>query len=98
MKKTRDRSKDFSILLNILFSLIVCTYPCQVAERGCALDINWSRKRFKPELTYSPSTSETLKEEQKSSEDGLNELCNRTDKKELVDEGTLYEINLNHVR
>lgn len=62
-------------------------YPCQVAERGCALDIKWSRKRFKPELTYSPSTSERIEGEQKSSHE-----------KERDGGETMYEINLNHVR
>lgn len=70
------------------------SYPCQVAERGCALDINYSRKRFKPELTYSPSAQDTLKQEQKLPDDNLNNSSNETDK----DKGTLYEINLNHSR
>lgn len=81
-----------------LFSLTFCTYPYQVAERGCALDIKWSRKRFKPELTYSPSAPEALKGEQTSSDDSLNQLSNSTDKKEPMDKGTLYEINLNNSR
>lgn len=75
-------------------SLMEFRYPCQVAERGCALDINWSRKRFKPELTYSPSpqTTEELKHSSvhvtvSDSSDMANE-----------DKATLYEINLNHAR
>ena len=75
-------------------SLTVCTYPCQVAERGCALDINWRRKRFKPELTYSPPAQEMLQPEQKSPGDGVNQSLNGTD----GDKGTVYEINLNHSR
>ncbi|XP_078381556.1 queuine tRNA-ribosyltransferase accessory subunit 2-like isoform X2 [Oculina patagonica] len=69
------------------------SYPCRVADRGCALDINLSRKRFKPDVTYSPAKSE-----QKIPDDSLKELSNTTDKKEMVDAGTLYEINLNHTR
>lgn len=74
------------------------SYPYQVTDRGCALDINWSRKRLKPELNYSPSTPEALNSEQKSSENSLNKVSNSTHNKELPDEGTLYEMNLNHPR
>lgn len=74
------------------------SYPYQVTNNGCALDINWSRKRFKPELNYSPSTTETLHTEQKSTENSLNEVPNSIYNKELPDEGTLYEMNLNHPR
>lgn len=74
------------------------SYPCQVAERGCALDIKWSRKRFKPELTYLPSASERLEGELKNSEDNLNELSTSSHQKEIVGGGTLFEINLNHTR
>lgn len=74
------------------------SYPCQVAERGCALDIKWSRKRFKPELTYLPSASERLEGELKNSEDSLNELSTSSHQKEIVGGGTLFEINLNHTR
>ena len=66
-------------------SLMEFSYPCQVAERGCALNIKWSRKRFKPELTYSPSPQAT--EEQEYSSLHVTE-----------DTATLHEINLNHFR
>ena len=96
-------SRDVSLLIMIfcctsLYSLIFCSYPYQVTDRGCALDINWSRKRLKPDLTYSPSTAEVLNTQQKSSENSLKELSNSTYNKELPDEGTLYEMNLNHPR
>ena len=79
-------------------SLTFCSYPYQVTDRGWALDVNRSRKRLKPELNYSPSTLETFNTEQKSSEKNLNEVSNRTYNKELLDEETLYEMNLNHPR
>ncbi|RMX59483.1 hypothetical protein pdam_00020123 [Pocillopora damicornis] len=83
----------------------VCSLPMShvtlmvhTAERGCALDIKWSRKRFKPELTYLPSASERLEGELKNSEDSLNELSTSSHQKEIVGGGTLFEINLNHTR
>ena len=75
-----------------------CIYPYQITNRGFALDINWSRKRLKPELNYSPSTTEALHREQKSSENSFNEVPNSIYNKELLDEGTLYEMNVNHPR
>ena len=77
-----------------LLSLIFDTYPYQVADRGCALDINLRRKRFKPELTYSPAKTEQTE----CLEDSLNESSNITDKKEIVDAENQYELNLNHTR
>ena len=77
-------------------SLIVFIYPCQVAERGCALDINSRRKRFKPDLSYSPPSTEiSVEQKRKDSYDRLNEPSEDTIDK---DKGTLYEINLNHSR
>lgn len=98
-----DETKSRCFILGCFFelglcSLMFCTYPYQVTNNGCALDINWSRKRFKPELNYSPSTTETLHTEQKSTENSLNEVPNSIYNKELPDEGTLYEMNLNHPR
>ena len=81
-----------------LCSLMFCTYPYQVTNRGCALDINCSRKRLKPELNYTPSTPEALHTEQKSSENSLNEVSNSIYNKQLPDEGTLHELNFNHPR
>lgn len=62
------------------------------------MDIKWSRKRFRPELTYLPSASERLEGELKNSEDSLNELSTSSHQKEIVGGGTLFEINLNHTR
>lgn len=75
-----------------------CIYPYQVTNQGCALDINWSRKRLKPELNYSPSTTEVVLTEKKTSENSLNDVPNSISNKDLPNEGTLYEMNLNHPR
>ena len=62
-----------------------------MAERGCALNLNWSRKRFKAELSYSPPAQESLEQKRKIQDDNLKNSCNGTDN----DNGTLYTINLN---
>ena len=83
--------------LPLQHSLIVFIYSCQVAERGCALDINSRRKRFKPDLSYSPRSAEkTGEQKHKGSHDRLNEPSEDTTDKDY--KGTLYEINLNHSR
>ena len=77
-------------------ALTSLTYPCQAADRGCALDIKWSRKRFKPELTYSPPTQETKEQDQRHLD---NSFKNEPSSNNMeTDKGTLYEINLNHSR
>lgn len=70
------------------------SYPCQVAERGCALDINWSRKRFKPELAYSPSPQTTEELEHSNVHVTVNDSSDMANE----DKATLYEVNLNHAR
>lgn len=62
-----------------------------MAERGCALNLNWSRKRFKVELSYSPPAQEPLEQKRKIQDDNLKNSSNGTDN----DKDTLYTLNLN---
>ena len=62
-----------------------------MAEHGCALNLNWSRKRFKAELSYSPPAQEPLEQERKIQDDNLKKSSNGTDN----DKDTLYTLNLN---
>ena len=62
-----------------------------MAERGCALNLNWSRKRFKSELSYSLPAQEPLEQKREIQDDNLNNSSHGTDN----DNGTFYTFNLN---
>lgn len=83
--------EEVVIAVDCGIDLFDSSYPCQVAERGCALNLNWSRKRFKAELSYSPPAQESLEQKRKIQDDNLKNSSNGTDN----DNGTLYTINLN---
>ncbi|XP_068723839.1 queuine tRNA-ribosyltransferase accessory subunit 2-like [Montipora capricornis] len=68
-------------------------FAWNLSERGCALDINWSKKRFRPELTYSPTVQETEEQENKYFLDEWNHSFH-----ENGDKGTMHEIDVNHSR
>ncbi|XP_074628339.1 queuine tRNA-ribosyltransferase accessory subunit 2-like [Acropora palmata] len=70
------------------------SYPCLVAERGCALNINLSRKRLKPELNYSPPLQQEEETENKSLRDNRNHSWHEDEE----DKGSVYEIDVNHSR
>lgn len=76
------------------FPLTVSIYPCLVAERGCALNINLSRKRLKPEINYSPPLQQEEETENKSLQDNRNHSSHEDEE----DKGSVYEIDVSHSR
>ena len=81
----------------IFLALTFFTYPYQVTERGCALQIKWSRKRLKPDLSYT-----TGKHEGRKVGDEISDVLKKSNaiatSCEKEDQGRLHEININHSR